>query len=240
LLSETTTLSFSLSLTLGAASFFVFCNSLWSLTITGALRFTSIIKNSEQAGLQRLGPDYIAVWKIRFISVALTSSLILSNYLFFNIFPPFFYTLYYKEADPETFRFIYKINWIPIVLVILANAVPKLYTAFLKRKLFSGNPERYALSLETSLSFPFFILLALVSQFTTRMNRLIFYDPLVIMFGCNVIPLMVILQNKSMRQRIIEQILQFFLQIHVLCKKCTTSVKPAEWGTFNVDNELHI
>ena len=240
LLSETTTLSFSLSLLLSVASYFVFCNSLWSLAITGTLRFISIIKNSEQAGLQRLGPDYIAVWKIRLISFGLTSCLLLTNQIVFDIFPPFFYTLYYKETKPETFKFIHKINWIPIVLVILANTVPKLYNAFLKHKLFSKIPEKYAFSLETSLSFPLFILLAVASQFTTRINRLIYYDPMIIMFGCNVIPLMVIIQNKNMGQQIKEQTLQFMSQIHVLCKKCTTSVKPAVWENYNVDNELHI
>jgi hypothetical protein len=241
LLSETKTLSFSLSLTLGVATAALFGNSLWSLTITGTLRFILIIKNSEQAEIQFQGPDYIAIWKIRLISIVLSSCFILSNHIFFDILPTFFYTLQYEKAIPKTFNSLHKISWIPSVLVILANAVPKLYTAFLKQHLFSDIPERYALSLEISLSFPVFILVAIASQFTTRINSLIYYDPLLIMLGCNVIPLVVIMQNKNMRQHIIEQTYQFLLHIHVLCKKCTTiSVSPAICETLNVDNELHI
>jgi hypothetical protein len=225
---------------LGLATYSLFGNSLWSLTITGSLRFISIVKNSEHSGIQILGPDYIAIWKIRIISIALTSCFILTNHIFFDVFPSFFYTLYYKEAKPKTYNSLYKINWIPNILVILANVVPKLCTAFLKQKLFSETPPRYALSLESSLSFPLFILVAVAAQFTTRMNSLIYYDPLLIMFGCNVIPLIVIMQNKNMRQCITEQTFQFVFHIYVLCKKCTTTVKPGICETFNADNELHI
>jgi len=242
LLSETTSLSFSLSVTLSVASYFALCNSLWSLTITGILRFISIIKNSEQAGIQSLGPDYVAVWKIRLISIASTSCLILIGILFSNIFPAFFYTVYHEETTtnipkPGTFR----VYWIPIITVTLANAVPKLYNKFMAKHQLSGIPEKYALSLETSLSFPFLIFLAVAFQFTTRMNRLLFYDPLLIMFGCNIIPLMVIAQNKGMRHSLTEQSLKIIKYVFVLCKKHTTAVvAPADHETNNVDNESHI
>jgi hypothetical protein len=105
----------------------------------------------------------------------------------------------------------------------------------------SGIPEKYALSLETSLSFPFLIFLAVAFQFTTRMNRLLFYDPLLIMFGCNIIPMMVIAQNKGMRRSLTEQSLKIIKYVFVLCKKHTTAVvAPADHETNNVDNESHI
>jgi hypothetical protein len=180
LVSETTSLSFSLALILSLASYFALCNILWSLAITGILRFTSIIKKSEQAGIQCLGPDYIAVWKIRMISIAATSILILSGHFFFNTFPAIFYTL----CNEETTAKMYKLYWIPIILAMLANAVPKVYTSyFLTRQLFSGIPDRYVLSLEISLSLPFLIFLTFAFQFTSRIYRLLYFDPLLVMFG---------------------------------------------------------
>jgi hypothetical protein len=74
---------------------------LWSLAITGILRFISIIKNLEQAGIQCPGPDYIAIWKIRMISIAATSILILSGHLFFNTLPAIFYTLCNEETTAK-------------------------------------------------------------------------------------------------------------------------------------------
>jgi hypothetical protein len=112
---------------------------------------------------------------------------------------------------------------------------------FLARTWFTNTPEKYVLSLETSLAFPFLILLAAAFQFTTRMNRLLYYDPLLVMFGCNVIPLMVIGQNKDMRQKIMEQSHKMFLSIHIFFKKHTTAaVTPTSFQIDNVENELHI
>ena len=99
------------------ASYFALCNSLWSLTIIGILRFISIIKNSEQAGIQSLGLDYVALWKIRFISIAFTSIIVLSGSWFFNVFPAFFYTIYYDEMTAQTLKpsSANKVFWIPFI-----------------------------------------------------------------------------------------------------------------------------
>jgi predicted neutral ceramidase superfamily lipid hydrolase len=65
LMSISTDLDFLPSLIFSMSTYFALCNSLWSLTITGILRFISLIKNSESDGIQSLGPDDIAIWKIR-------------------------------------------------------------------------------------------------------------------------------------------------------------------------------
>jgi hypothetical protein len=38
--------------------------------VSGIIRFVSIIKLSEEAGLQFFGSDFIAIWKVRFGSIA--------------------------------------------------------------------------------------------------------------------------------------------------------------------------
>ena len=44
------------------------------LIISGSIQFISIIKISEEAGIQILGPDNVAIWKVRVIVIS-TSSL---------------------------------------------------------------------------------------------------------------------------------------------------------------------
>ena len=238
LLSETTYLGFTFALIFSWTSYFALCSSLWSLTITGLLRFISIIKNSEQAGIQILGPDNVGIWKIRWISIVLTSCLLFSGYFFFHTSPSLFYTLYNQEATLKP-TIHSKVYWIPMITVTLANAVPKLYSTILKRKLFSSNPERYVLSLETSLSFPFLILLLAAFQFTTRANRLLYYDPLLVMFGSIVIPMIVILQNKKTNQPISEHISDLKMSVYTLFKKRTTNAVTPVCEN-NVGIELHI
>ena len=237
LLSETSSLSFSLSLIISLSSFFPLCNCLWSLTISGILRFISIFKNSEQVGIQSLGPDYIAIWKIRLISMALTSSLILIGLLFSNAYPASFYTLYNKETNSE----IYKIYWIPVISATLTNTASKLYKTFLARQLFTDVQEKYAFSLETSLLLPIGLLLSLTTLFTTRMERLLYYDPLLVMCACNIVPLWIIVQSKSMYQHLIGQYREHMLFISVSFKKCrTTAVSPINCNNTNVDIEMHM
>jgi hypothetical protein len=40
--------------------------------VSGIIRFVSIIKLSEEAGLHFFGSDSIAIWKVRFGSIAFT------------------------------------------------------------------------------------------------------------------------------------------------------------------------
>jgi len=47
LTSKTTTLAFVPALIVSVAAYFFLCNSLWSLTISGVLRFITIVKNSD-------------------------------------------------------------------------------------------------------------------------------------------------------------------------------------------------
>jgi len=233
LLSETSTLSFSLSLTLAVISYAALCNSFWSLTITGILRFISVIKNSEHSGIQSLGTDYVAIWKIRLISIALSSSMIIGGYLLFNTFPAPFYTLYYEETTvdtlyPSTFFKVFLVPIIMVTLVTLANAASKLYSIFLTPQLFPDNSERYGMYLEIALTVPFLMLLAVAFQFTTRMNRLLYLNPILVMFASNVFPMIVIAQNKSMRHLITKKYFETILLVRFPCKKRTTvAVTPA-------------
>ena len=51
------------------------------LIISGTLRLTSLVNMSEEAGIQFFGPDNVAIWKVRFITVSSSSfiALLLMN-----------------------------------------------------------------------------------------------------------------------------------------------------------------
>jgi hypothetical protein len=209
LASTTTTIGFVPSLVISVAAYFFLCNSLWSLSISGVLRLITIVKNSEQAGIQVLGPDNVAIWKIRCISIGLTSSLLLTGILHFQSLPSFFYTLNYVKTIEGTELYqqdpFIKVYLIPMFVVIIANGLPKLYGMILARKYFSEHNQMFAISLENTLAFPFLIGLLVTSQFTTRIHRLLYYDPLLLMFGCNVIPLLIIMKNNCMTKQLEEE-----------------------------------
>jgi hypothetical protein len=170
--------------------------------------------------------------------MALTSSLILIGLLLFNAYPASFYTLYNKETNTNE---IYKIYWIPVISATLTNAVSKLYKTILVKQLFTDSPEKYAFSLETSLFLPIGLLLCLTTLFTTRMERLLYYDPLLVMATCNMVPLCIIFQNKSMHQCLITQSHELMLLTLVTFKKCrTTVVSPVNYNNTNVDTEMHM
>jgi hypothetical protein len=169
--------------------------------------------------------------------MALTSSLFSIGSLFCHAYPASFYTYYNKETNSE----IYKIYWIPVISATMTNGVSKVYKTFLVRQLFKDNPEKYVFSLETSLILPIVFLLALASLFMNRIDRLLFYDPLIVMFACNVVPLWIIFQSKSMYQSLIGQYRELMFFISVLFKKCrTTAVSPINCYNTNVDIEMHL
>jgi hypothetical protein len=53
----------------------------FGLLVSGILCFVSILKLSEEAGIQFLGSDFIAIWKVRFGSIifALFISILLKD-----------------------------------------------------------------------------------------------------------------------------------------------------------------
>jgi hypothetical protein len=66
------------------------------LMISGVLRLASVLRLSEEAGIQRLGSDHEAIWKVRLISISLSS--IISLLLFHNTSS--FESLFNTLAEP--------------------------------------------------------------------------------------------------------------------------------------------
>jgi hypothetical protein len=139
LASSTTTLPFLAALILGEAMYVSILYVLCAFTITTILRFISLVTNSEQSGIQSLGPDYIAIWKIRIISGVFTFTLPAVGLLCFQSIPGFFYTLYNTDSIPPGLIFEQDpydyILLLPILIAVIANVVLTSYSAFLIHKL---------------------------------------------------------------------------------------------------------
>ena len=90
LLTKTQTLDFIMSLIIAEAMFFSVCYILCGLTITAILRLISLVKNSEEFGIQSLGSDDVAIWKIRILSHTISFGLPFVGLIFFQSIPGFF------------------------------------------------------------------------------------------------------------------------------------------------------
>jgi hypothetical protein len=210
LLNQSQTLDFVPSLVIGEAMFISVCYILCGLTITAILRLTSLVRNSEQFGIQGLGPDDVAIWKIRMISVAISFGIPLTGLLFFQSIPGFFVVLAnynsiplseIAKLDPYNFAYI-----IPIFIAAFANLLPKIYSTFLVKKLKTSTEShsKFLISLNIAIAFSFIISTQILSSYLSRVYRLHFYYPMVVFFSCDLIPLVIIMKNPSMMKRLEE------------------------------------
>jgi hypothetical protein len=141
-----------------------------SLIFSGVLRLISVIQKSEAAGLQLLGSDYIALYKIRLVSVTFSFILPFLLIYFFNAHPGLF-SLFYGTENTSFFQDV-KNNWaVALYLMLpcttLVNGIAKIYSDFTKENIdrrvniltIYGNKQcisegKVILSLEVTIGIP--------------------------------------------------------------------------------------
>jgi hypothetical protein len=228
--SENLALSFELSLAITVINYFVVSNCQFSLTITGILRFVSLINKSEEIGIQSLGPDYLAIWKIRLMSFGLTLILLLSNIMCFHSIPILFYTLYSPvslsytsiyEQDPYIGIYI-----TPLVLASVANVVPKLYAIFTTKNFTNQTGEKFVLSLTNVLGFPSIVALIALSQFQDRFSVLTIHYPSILAFSSIIIPTIIIFRNEQLKKSIFAKMKNIFVNFSFPFKITQNEVYP--------------
>ncbi len=213
--SDSLTLSFELSFGISVTNYFILSCCLWSVAISGLLRFVSLINNSEEIGIQSLGPDYLAIWKIRLMSFSFTLLLLLSGIMCFHSIPIFFYTLYIPvktpyasiyEQDPYTRMYV-----APVVCASVSSLAPKMYTLFTTKMCTDHAKEKFVLSLANALGFPLFFFLIASFQFFDRFIRLTVCFPIVLIYSCFILPIIIILRNDQIRKDIFEKVKNIFV-----------------------------
>ncbi len=110
-----------------------------SLIFSGVLRLISLIHKSEAAGLQLLGSDYIALNKIRLVSVTFSILFPCLLIYFFNAHPGYFPVFYGTESN-SLFQDIEN-NWALALYLVLpfsatvVNGIAKIYSDFTKENI---------------------------------------------------------------------------------------------------------
>ena len=200
-----------------------------SITICSTLRLISLLKVSEEAGLQLLGPDNVAVVIIRLVSFLIST------------FSPFF-TIYYFGAYPLTLGLFYRTEnhsnledlqenifgvlymLFPALSVAVGLSV-ELYSKFAKKSIKNGpkvfviykphvrsprTRNEYMFSIIHMTTIPLLLLSTFLQSFYTRKQRLLFHCPLLIFISCIILPLSIIRENTKLRQSFIDEYLEPF------------------------------
>jgi hypothetical protein len=172
-------------------SFFVSCLSI-SLSLSGVLRLISVIKKSEEAGLQLLGPDNIALNKIRLVSVTFSSIFPCLMISLFNAHPGMF-SLFYETESTSFAQDIDKNFFIALYLVspcsaIVVNTLAKIFSNFAKRNIdqqvnvftiYESNPciseGKVTFSLEATVGIALLMLFGFLPSYLDRVERLTFF-----------------------------------------------------------------
>jgi len=244
---DTLTVSYEFATVYSVTVSFFVSNISISLIFTGVLRLISVIQKSEAAGLQFLGSDYIALNKIRFVSI--TSSLIFPCFMvsFFGAHPGLFQLFYGTEST--TFFQDVENNWaIALYLVLpssatVVNTIAKICSDFTKANIdrqvnvftIYGHNQcisegKVILSLEVTIGIPLLIIYTVFSSFSDRLARFTFYFPFQIMLLSLIVPILVIRRNikimNFMKLNYIHPILDHHLIISL--RKQNSAVVPLQ------------
>jgi hypothetical protein len=198
------------------SNFFLNCISV-SLVMSAGLRVSTILKSSEQFGLQALGPDNLAILIVRSVSTFFSGLIILVGTQLFRSFPASFDLFFEPEDAPidDTFsKSPFSVVYIVFaVLAVVVNGLAKCVSIWAnfklnqldnifiisKPNLFKRHEQSLTLTLESIFAILIIIFVFLISSFAKRTFRLFFILPMELTFLCIVVPSVIIVKNKKMK-----------------------------------------
>jgi hypothetical protein len=225
----------------------VFCISI-SLILSGGLRLITLIKKSESAGHQLLGPENIAIVKIRVISVLLSVAYESFLVFFLDAHGGIFKLLHHFERESilSDLHSDHKKTLFMILpaSALLVNLITKLYSIWIRREMahtvdiftihnegqqthYLSSEELFSVSLGAAIGVPLWMLIAIASSFATREWQLMFFIPLQLFLVNLLFPIYVISKNNKMRNTLLgplqEKCITWFTSIK---RQLTNSVGP--------------
>jgi hypothetical protein len=175
-----------------------------------------LIKKSEEAGLQILGPENIAIVKIILVSVLLSAIFESSLVFFFNTHTAFLNLLHgtetisiVKGVSENKYQGLF---FVCPFLAILINGMIKIYSVRMKKQMEHSIPvftvqqwhteqnssdEKYSVSLGSVIGIPSIFIFTIFSSFANRELRLTFFCPFTVMLFSVVFPLIIILKIRT-------------------------------------------
>ena len=227
------------------------------MILSGLLRLITILKNSEQFGLQLLGPDYSAIKKIRWISFSISAIVILVGTLILKTYPASFDMFY--QSDDVTFDQALNYSFVYIILILVAviiNCLAKLISIFINIKMKTLDStqnveiytieqqnsqnkidkQKFAFSIDFVLVALLFIVAFLLSSFSKRSVRLYLIIPTQLTCVGVIVPLSIVLKNSKMKNILVEIWAQFIGKIN----RTSSSVLPIiiNQNRANLHNEM--
>ncbi len=211
-----------------------------SLIFSGSLRMISLLRNSEVNGLQLLGPENIAIIKIRFISISISFAFQIVMIFNFDAHSGLFHTFYesetkshLEELTANNFKALYFI-W-PISTVLI-HSLTKLISHNLKKKLnqsvqifiIQQQPvQTNDFSYYYVIGFPLTIASVFLSSFASQKYCLLFFYPVQVTIISDILPFGIINQNKKLKtyfeQTLIDPIKDKLVYIYLSFKKLNLS-----------------
>jgi hypothetical protein len=230
---ETLTLSFEFAMAYSATIvFFISCLSI-SLIFSGSLKLISIIKKSEAAGLQLLGPDFSAINRIRLTSII--CSLIIpclmissknNHTRFFSLLYGNFSTSNVQDINKNLGTLLYSaLPWIAAVVNIIAKICSNLMLNNIDQQqnvfIIYGSQQilsedKLSFSLEAAIGIPLVILFGFLSSFSNRIERLTLFVPCQIMLLGFIIPLFIIKRNIKIMNFMKQNYINIVLEQHFI------------------------
>ena len=91
---------------------------------------------------------------------------------------------------------------VPLVVAVVANATPRLYSALLVKKLHLDvhSEDKFLMTLENAIAFLIVIGLQVLSSYMDRKCRLFVYYPIIMFLICDIFPFVVIMKNALMEK----------------------------------------
>jgi hypothetical protein len=232
--------------------FFISCLSI-SLIISGVLRLISVIKKSEAAGLQLLGPDYIALNKIRLISFFCSFIFPCLMMSLYNTHTRFFLQLYgnlntsfVQDINKNLGTVLYLV--LPCMAAVV-NIIAKICSNFTINNIDPQvnvftiygsqqckSKDTLSFSVEAAVGIPLVILFEILVSFSDRIERLTLFVPFEIMLLGFIIPFFIIKRNIKIINFMNQNYLNTIFENHLIrgLMKCNSTVVPVHEtdGTF--------
>ena len=188
-----------------------------SLIISGVLRFLTLWSRSEETELQLLGPENVAIVKLRFMSAFLSITFEAVMVGYFKVHTGIFVLLHSLvpisiTSDINNTRSKIIFALLPVASLVV-NLGVKIYSMFLKRKLDAAirdiddrvaSIHSFCLPMDAILIVASTLTYSVLTSFADRTSRLLFYFPLhftIILIG---VPALAIAKNNKMKSHLAE------------------------------------
>ena len=194
-----------------------------SLILSEALRLITLYKGSEAYGLQLLGPDDIAIVRVRLVSItfAILFEALVALYLKLHTG---FYTLFSSSSTisvaNEVSRNVSKAIFLVLPgIALLFNLTIKVYSHLLNKTLKASqtiftisageqdsNRDVFLMSLKAVFALTLNVAYIILTSHADRTARLVFFFPLNMSLLLVLAPLAIIIRNKQMKAHLFNQL----------------------------------